>query len=254
MDYDFTFVIDGTDVDDDEVVTILADQLDAMLFRGAGVDLLRITGDGEDAVTAARDAVIACKVRVPSIRFRRIDPDLVGVHEIAKRANRSRQNVNQWISGERHADLSPFPKPEGVTGSTRVWLWTEVNDWLRQLDLADDLELPSRPEIVEIDYMLQNDHLRILRRVPVGLVAPLDEMHVVLAAMWGNVTAPMKPTRSRIIPVYTGLCLENRHWRASMDRIPEGLSCVSGLQMEAAIDGYVRLSGMPMTSIVGDGS
>src|SRR5690242_14634584 len=81
--YEFTFVVEGADVDDDSVVTALAERLDAMLARGAGVNLLTISQEGSDAIDAARNAVLAVRFQVPEIDFMYLDRDLVGVTEIA---------------------------------------------------------------------------------------------------------------------------------------------------------------------------
>ncbi|MGI5233598.1 helix-turn-helix transcriptional regulator [Actinoallomurus sp. CA-142502] len=154
MEYELTFVVTGADVDDDGAVWSLMEHADATLHRGAGVDLLTISVDADNAVDATQMAIVECKRHVPELVFLRLDRDLVGVSEIAQRTKRSRQNVSQWISGERHVGLAPFPAPEGVVGRARVWLWGEVNTWLAQLGLNDDLSRPTRDEILEIDYLL----------------------------------------------------------------------------------------------------
>lgn len=173
MRYEFTFAIEGSGPDDTESVVALTEHFDAMLARAAGVDLLTIASDGSDAIDAARTAVISTRFYVPQIEFLYLDRDLVGITEIAQRTGRSRQNVTQWVTGARHSDaVEPFPKVEGVVGRARVWLWAEVNLWLRQLDLGDDIAGPNRAEITDIDYMLRHDRLRTLQRPAAGLVWP----------------------------------------------------------------------------------
>ncbi|MFE2866197.1 hypothetical protein [Embleya sp. NPDC059259] len=87
------------------------------------------------------------------MRVIRLDRDLVGIADIAERTKRTRQNVTQWTHGTRHSK-QPFPSPDGVVGCSRVWLWSEVNTWLRTIDLGDPIELPSREEMAAIDYAL----------------------------------------------------------------------------------------------------
>lgn len=62
-------------------------------------------------------------------RARRVDEDdLVTVHDIAERLDRSRQSVNQLIAGDRGDGT--FPQPLGRTrGHGRVWSWSEVAEW-----------------------------------------------------------------------------------------------------------------------------
>ncbi|MFC8518670.1 helix-turn-helix transcriptional regulator [Streptomyces sp. NPDC057257] len=156
MDYDFTFVISGVDVDDQAAVDALLDTCDALLARAGGVDLLSITGSGGSAVEAALNAVSAARDAVPRLRVRRLDRDLVGVHEIAERTGRTRQNVSQWIAGERKAQGTPFPAAEGTVGRSQAWLWSEVNEWLTAHGLDDGAAYPTRDEMAEIDVALAN--------------------------------------------------------------------------------------------------
>lgn len=155
-----TFVVAGVDVDDDQAVSTLMEKLDAMLYRGAGVDLLSIVIDGASAIDAARRAYIGARIHAPNIVFKHLDRDLVGIPEIVERTGRSRQNIAQLVAGERHTDAPPFPPAEGVVGRTRVWLWAEVSAWLKHLGMDDGLARPSREEMTEIDYRLQQGNLR----------------------------------------------------------------------------------------------
>src|SRR5690242_11076079 len=103
MELEVTFVVSGATVDDDDAVDAL-EAIDAMLFRGAGVDLLTMTATGDNPVIAARTAAVQAISLVPRLRVHRVDRDLVGVQEIADRTGRSRQNVSQWIKGERQVE------------------------------------------------------------------------------------------------------------------------------------------------------
>ncbi|MEU9760720.1 hypothetical protein [Streptomyces sp. NPDC047985] len=156
MDYDFTFVVSGVDVDDQAAVDTLLDDCDALLARAGGVDLLSVTGSGDSAIEAALTAASAARAAVPQLRVCRLDRDLVGVHEIAERTGRSRQNVSQWIAGDRKAQGGPFPLAEGTVGRSRVWLWSEVNQWLAAHGLDDGVAYPTRTEMAEIDVALAN--------------------------------------------------------------------------------------------------
>ncbi|WP_433890728.1 helix-turn-helix transcriptional regulator [Streptomyces sp. CA-111067] len=153
MEYELTFVVSGASVDDEDAVDAL-EELDAMLFRGGGVDLLTLGATGDDPVSAARYAATCAVNAVPRLRVHRLDRNLVGIAEIAQRTGRSRQNVAQWVSGVRQADAAPFPPSEGTAGRSKVWLWSEVNSWLRGIGLDDGLRYPSRDEMTMIDHAL----------------------------------------------------------------------------------------------------
>ncbi|HMH91056.1 MAG TPA: hypothetical protein VK586_08230, partial [Streptosporangiaceae bacterium] len=136
-------------------VRVLAEDLDATLARGAGVNLLLITSDGIDALHAARNAIASAESLIPQIKFLYLDRDLVGISEIAERTGRSRQNVAQWVRGERHATASePFPRVEGVVGRARIWLWSEVNAWVRMLGFGDEIASPRGRDITNIDFLI----------------------------------------------------------------------------------------------------
>lgn len=154
MEYEFRFVVEGASVDDAGTVDLLRSELDAMLFRGGGVDLLDIAATGETALEAAMTAARAVIELIPGMRLLHLRRDLVGVPEIAERIGVTRQNVHQWINGERRNGSSPFPPPEGTAGRKSVWLWVEVNDWLNQHGMGEEICLPNRYEMAEIDSAL----------------------------------------------------------------------------------------------------
>jgi predicted DNA-binding transcriptional regulator AlpA len=166
MDYEFTFVVDGATVDDETVVARLESELDAMLARAGGQNLLTVSYKGDNAVDAALAVAHRVRDHVPDMRLTRLDRDLVGVQEIAERTDRSRQNVYQWTSGSRLTQGTPFPEPEGVVGRARVWLWTEVNAWLNQHGLDDGACCPTRHEMTLIDFFLANGLIFSFRSTP----------------------------------------------------------------------------------------
>ncbi|GAA4234696.1 hypothetical protein GCM10022254_40180 [Actinomadura meridiana] len=154
MEYEFRFVVKGATVDDADIVDLLADTFDAMLFRGAGVDLLDVSGEGRDALDAAVSAVRAIRSTVPQLQLLYLDRDLVGIPEIAERTNATRQAVSLWANGSRRNEAQPFPAPEGVAGRAKVWLWAEVDAWLAFHGLDDGINRPTREEIADIDSAL----------------------------------------------------------------------------------------------------
>lgn len=153
-DYEFTFVVSGATVDDEHIVDALEEQFDAMLFRGGGMDLLTVSSEGPNPMEAASRVCREILSAIPGLRFERLDRGLVGITEIAERTGRSRQNVSQWIKGERQAEQPPFPPSEGTVGRSQAWLWAEVNEWLRPLGLDDGFTYPNRDEIAIIDALL----------------------------------------------------------------------------------------------------
>jgi predicted DNA-binding transcriptional regulator AlpA len=152
-EYEFLFVVDGVSLDDDDAVGTITDVFDGIASDSRGIFRIAVSGEGTDAVTAAGDLASRMMSLVPGLRVLRLDPDLVGVPDIAQRARRTRQNVQQWVNGTRNSERQ-FPPPEGCAGQSLVWHWAEVNDWLAPLGLADGETRPSRAEAARIDVLL----------------------------------------------------------------------------------------------------
>lgn len=70
-----------------------------------------------------------------------LDPDPVGVGEIADRIGRPRDTVDEWI--RRHAD---FPAPRWTVSGRRAWAWPDVRWWLVATGRGDPNMLRSLVE------------------------------------------------------------------------------------------------------------
>ncbi|MFF3455857.1 helix-turn-helix transcriptional regulator [Streptomyces sp. NPDC002730] len=154
MEYEFVFVVDGISVDDDVAVGVIFDEFDGLLTRHRGKHLLDVSESGDSAIDAAHRLVVRLHQELPQLRLLRLDPDLVGVSDIAERAGRSRQNVLQWVNGERRHDAPAFPEPEGTVGRSLVWRWAEVNAWLAAIGEKVGDVGAAREDALHIDFML----------------------------------------------------------------------------------------------------
>ncbi len=153
MEYEFLFVVEGVSIDDDEAVATLASDFEGLLSWQRGLHRLAVVGEGSNVMDALHELLPRLANALPDLRLIRLDPDLVGVADIADRAARSRQNVQQWIDGDRQAG-APFPGPEGTVGRSLVWRWAEVNEWLRTIGRDDGELRPTRQEALFVDLML----------------------------------------------------------------------------------------------------
>lgn len=153
VEYEFLFVVDGVSLDDDATVTVLTDAFDGVLSWNRGLYRLAISSQGAGALDALRKLLTRVSSEIPSLKILRLDPDLVGVSDIAERTARTRQNVQQWVTGDRNSD-HPFPSPEGCAGRSLVWRWADVNSWLKPLGLDDQATRPARDESVFLDAAL----------------------------------------------------------------------------------------------------
>jgi predicted DNA-binding transcriptional regulator AlpA len=164
-EYEFVLVVDGVSIEDDEAEAILTDAFDGVLSWNRGLYRLAVSGTGRDSYEAASRLVSRLTAALPGLKIVRLDPELVGIADVAQRIGHSRQNVQQWVNGERNGSR-PFPAPEGCAGRSLVWRWVDVNEWLRPLGISDEAVRPSREEAARIDVMLL-DAVRLPARVAV---------------------------------------------------------------------------------------
>ena len=152
-EFEFLFVVDGVPLDDDQATAVLMGEFDGVLSSNRGRTRYAASGRGTDSVDAACRLVSRLTAALPALRVSYLDQDLVGIPDIAERTGHSRQNVLQWVNGERNGSR-PFPAPEGTAGRSLIWRWADVNDWLTPLGLGDGAARPTRAEAVIIDAML----------------------------------------------------------------------------------------------------
>ncbi|MFB7560127.1 helix-turn-helix transcriptional regulator [Streptomyces brevispora] len=158
-------------MDDDLAVGVVFDEFDGLLVRHRDTHLLGLSESGDSAIDAAHRLVVRLRSALPQLRLLRLDPDLVGVSDIAERTGRSRQNVLQWVNGERRAEAGAFPDSEGTVGRSLVWRWAEVNAWLAGIGERVGEPGATREDALHIDFMLPrwqqvlDDGLSIVRFV-----------------------------------------------------------------------------------------
>jgi predicted DNA-binding transcriptional regulator AlpA len=157
MEYEFLFVVAGVPVDDSGAVTAITENLGGLLSRHHAPHRLAVSGEGTGASDALQKLLNRVVVAAPGLRLVRLDADLVGVSDIAERTGHTRQNVQQWVNGERNGDR-PFPPPEGSAGRSLIWRWAEVNAWLKPLGLDDRAVRPTREESAFLDVALIEWH------------------------------------------------------------------------------------------------
>ena len=138
MTYAIDLVVAGLDLDDEDTGVLLAEHLSDNGWS---------TRDGRTLMTVypaegADEAAIFVTVRAAAAGLRsktagravRVDLDLVGLSDIARRTGMSRENVRLLSRAERGP--GSFPAPVGSTGSdgrlSRLWTWSDVLPWLQE--------------------------------------------------------------------------------------------------------------------------
>lgn len=129
--FEFTLVLENTVEFYDQMEDALfqAGCDDALLSFRNGVAYLEFDRDSENLESAIISAIQQVEQAGLPLSIKRVEPsDLVTSAEIARRLNRSKQSIQQLISGTR--GNGDFPSPiAGVTAKTMLWSWQEVTAW-----------------------------------------------------------------------------------------------------------------------------
>lgn len=156
-EFDFALIVRG--------VSELADEVQDALFE-AGCDdatvsmqhgLLYI--EFSRAAKSLKDAILSAIRDVQrsrlALRVLRVDEcDLVTASEIARRINRSRQLVYQYINGQRGP--GGFPPPEcHLMDHAPLWAWCAVSHWLSQNNLLRPEECRDAEVLWAINTVLE---------------------------------------------------------------------------------------------------
>ncbi|GAB3717001.1 hypothetical protein GCM10027598_27310 [Amycolatopsis oliviviridis] len=149
--YELIFSIDRLE---EEHAFEISNTIDVMYSEHGRTSLLTVTSEGDTALTAATDVVAQLETQFGVIIHRAYE-DLVTKADIAGRAGATVQAVGQWVRGVRRKEL-PFPEPFNLV-SGGVWLWADVNEWLREAGKTYDDEVlhPNHDDLELINAWLR---------------------------------------------------------------------------------------------------
>ncbi|REK21670.1 MAG: hypothetical protein DWQ45_16865 [Planctomycetota bacterium] len=175
QEFDFTLVLSGLSESDigaeDKLFEAGCD--DATLSFRSGRPYLTFSRQER----SLRDAILSAINNVRSAGFDvlRVDVcDLVSQSDIARRIARSRQNVSQYILGQRGS--GGFPPPAcNITDEHPLYYWCEVAHWLYDNDMIRKDVLDEAVDVAVVNAVLEmNYHKQLtpekLREVICALV------------------------------------------------------------------------------------
>jgi hypothetical protein len=149
--YEFELVL-RTDYDEDNFLDEIADRLieagcdDAVFSVEYGSPRAAFERKSPSFVNAVLSA-LADVESVAGVRVERIErEELLSVSAIAQRIGRSRQNVQQWVDGQRGPGHFPA-QATWVTGA-RVYPWVDVRRWLIDSGLVDSAPEGETDELI----------------------------------------------------------------------------------------------------------
>lgn len=143
--YEFTLVLEGTDVLSDAAVDALyeAGCADATFGEVQGCQYADFTRKARSLAEAVGSAKRAIESAVAGARVIRVEPeDLVTAADIAERTGRTRESVRLLISGARGPGAFR-PPVSHLKSRGRIWRWADVAKWFAS---ALGEEYPSTKE------------------------------------------------------------------------------------------------------------
>ena len=154
---------------------------DATLSFRKGIAYLNFDREAKGIESAIISAIQQVEETGLNLWVKRVEPsDLVTSAEIARRLDRSRQSIQQLVSGSRGEGNFPLPVA-GVTAKTMLWSWQEVSGWFLKTKKLEDKRI------------YQN--AIILKQINESLESRKNEMHV---KNINRITKLLKKTRRRI--------------------------------------------------------
>ena len=136
-EYDFALVIAGiADLNDDVMNKLFnAGCGDATFSVRYGLVFAEFSREAESYSQALLTAISDVRAAGVGAEVLRVNPcDLVTPADIARRINRSRELVSQYISGDRGP--GKFPPPECFLADDKpLWMWCAVSHWLLENSL-----------------------------------------------------------------------------------------------------------------------
>lgn len=170
--YEFTLVIETQPELDDGLEDALfkAGCDDATLSFRKGIAYLDFDREAEELESAIISAIQQVEQTGLNLWVKRVEPsDLVTSAEIARRLGRSRQSIQQLISGTRGEGDFPLPIA-GVTAKTMLWSWQEVTGWFLKNGKLKDRTIYEKAVILkQINESLESRknemHLKNINRI-----------------------------------------------------------------------------------------
>lgn len=149
--------IEGIDLRNGDHDRVLSEQFSDAFWHS--VDDLTVASvlSEQSGVDAVCDFANRLQNSVPNAKAIEVHPDIVGITDIGRRVEMSREAVRLWVSGERGP--GSFPRAYCTLGSgsrtpIKGWLWADVNRWLAGVGRDDGFIFPTHAEAAQINSYL----------------------------------------------------------------------------------------------------
>jgi transcriptional regulator with XRE-family HTH domain len=161
-EYDFALILTGvtelTAKVEDALFEVGCDDATLSVQYGrAWMEFSRTAPSLKDAILSAIRDVRKAGIGADVLRVD--ECDLVTQSDIARRIGRTRQQVHQYVTGERGPGGFPAPACQIAEGAP-LWQWCEVSYWLCQNDMIRPEQLREAEVIATINTALDLVHQR----------------------------------------------------------------------------------------------
>lgn len=163
-EFDFTLILTNlSDFTDDQVDRLYeAGCDDATVAQRYGRVFMTFSREAESMVEAIVSAIADIKKADIGASVLRIDTcNLVTQAEIARRLDRSRQNIAQYISGERGDGGFPPPACNLCEGQP-LYYWCEVAWWAYKTNMLDEKSNKEAQDIATLNTILELEHQKVI--------------------------------------------------------------------------------------------
>lgn len=163
-EFDFTLILSGicdfTDKQVDRLFEAGCD--DATIAQRYGRVYVTFSREAESMVSAIISAIFDIQKADIGASVLRVDTcNLVTQAEIARRLERSRQNVEQYINGTRGP--GGFPAPAcNITEGKPLYYWCEVAYWACKHQLLSEKDNTDAQEIATLNTILELQHQKVI--------------------------------------------------------------------------------------------
>jgi hypothetical protein len=152
MNYTFRLIV-GSDADLEQLSECFYEKFDGLVAETQGQLLVQINVSTDASAHDALRQIVDDVERALPVRVLEVDTDLVDIPEIAERIGRTRQSVQQLVTGARGP--GGFPAPMGTPGGIRIWDWESVAMWLLEARVPNVHDVgASRLDVARVNSWL----------------------------------------------------------------------------------------------------
>jgi hypothetical protein len=154
--YTFTLILGGSPRIDEAVARQLFDAGcdDALPGVRHGVSLVDFDREANSFRDAVTSAIADVRRANSQLRVSRIEPDdLVSMSEMARRSERTRENIGQMAIGARGPGDFPLPV-RAVATKSPLWSWAQAARWLAAHEKLDQEVAEQARELVSLNTEL----------------------------------------------------------------------------------------------------